>query len=201
MTKTLRDYVDETLTHDLIERINFRYGPMPVYPAGYGEIARAVRGRRIQFTTARNAHYTAHPQPGQPHQIAIPGHFVVSRDGELWVLPPSELGPYGEADLRGTIVHEATHALQDYQRITLEPRNAEGAAYLAGWVACLQWGYEKLPREARPAERAHAHHHARWLASRFLDRDIGYRIPEAEMRILNGRVPIGSDHLYDFNGI
>ena len=192
---TATQFVLETLTHRKIERVNFRYGPIRVYPAGYNrDVAKLVRDGHIQFTTQAGAHYTADHRPGERHTMALPAqdfkHHLA--EGTLTVRgTPSPL-------LRGTVVHEATHALQDYQRNHTDPAMSEGAAYLAGWITNLLWGYPEL---ATAPDRPTGHSCARELAGRFVHGHVGYVIPDADVQTLNGLVAIGSPHRYVFNGI
>jgi hypothetical protein len=195
MALSVKRFVVETLRDGRIRSINFRYGSILVYPEGFSrDVAKLVEDGHIQFTNTPGAHYTVDARPGERHTMALPSQDVEPdpRTGALNVRgSPGSL-------FRGTIVHEATHALQDYQRHPSDPRTAEGAAYLAGWMANLLWGYPPLPAAVRPTT---GHAYARRLAERRLQSQIGYVIPEAEVRALNDLVLTGSASRYVFNGI
>lgn len=195
---TVKQFVIDTLRHNNISRINFSYGPIRVYPAGYSrDVAKLVEDGHIQFNAAPGAHYTVDARPGEPHRMAVPAeHVQLDSGGRL--VTKTNLGQLGGARFRGTIVHEATHALQDYQRNQTDARTAEGAAYLAGWMASLLWGYPRLPSNVRPTT---GHAYARQLAGRCLGGQIAYAIPDAEVRALNALVVTGSASRYVFNGI
>jgi hypothetical protein len=166
-----------------------------VYPDGYRrDVAQLVQDGHIRFSITAGAHYTVDSRPGEPHTMALPSDDFDTdpRTGELTVR-----GTPGSA-LRGTVIHEATHALQDFQRHHSDPETAEGAAYLAGWMASILWGFPPMPPGPIPAT---GHAHARRLAERVLQREILYLIPPAEVTALNGYVRTGSPHRYVFNGI
>lgn len=198
MPTTVQQFVLETLTHPHIDRINFQYGPTRVYPNGYRrDIARAVRNGRIAFETTSGGHFRMNTPPGQTHHMAVPGNLVYVDEGVLCV--KSRLSPLEAADLRGTIIHEATHALQDYQRAALDPRMSEGSAYLAGWMGRLQWGYPRLGSGGNIHASANAY--ARHLAARLLDHVIVYIVPNSDVQRLNALVTTGSRQQYVFNGL
>ncbi len=202
MDKTVKEYALDTLRHPHVNRINFQYGPTRVYPSGFrDDVARAVAGDRIVFVADSGGHFTMDAAPGQQHRMAVPSDLVYAdRNGTLRV--KARLSPLENAGMRGTIVHEATHALQDFQRRALTPQISEGAAYLAGWIARLLWGYPRLSASATGREiEASAHSYARSLAAKLLDRQIVYLVPENDMRWLNAHVTTGAAHRYVFNGI
>lgn len=166
MPTTIRDFILETLTHSNIDRINYHYGPMRVYPSGYKQdIASCMRNNRIQIST--NPTSIGRPSPaiqlpegsfdpttsqGISHIFFINSRYCESRGDGLYLnqaLSPQEL-----ASLRGTIIHESTQALQDWQQIQLSPTMAEGVAYLAGAIARRLWGDSLAvvnPRAGGPA--------------------------------------------------
>lgn len=192
---TAKQFVLETLQHSRVARINFKYGSILVYPTGYSrDVANLVQDEHIQFTTAPGAHYTVDSQPGVRHQMALPAQDFQQDPNTRVLNVRGNPGPL----LRGTIIHEATHALQDYQRHQTDASTAEGAAYLAGWITSLLWGYPELPSNAQPTT---GHAYARQLAGRFIHGQIGYLIPDAEVRALNALVSTGSASRYVFNGI
>jgi hypothetical protein len=205
----VKQFVIETLRDSKIRRINFRYGPIRVYPEGYQrDIAEAVEHEHIGFLAAAgNPYYTAERLRGQQHIMALPAEHIElnsnTPNGNAGILSvKANLGQLGGAGLRGTIVHEATHALQDYQRNQTDAKTAEGAAYLAGWMASLLWGYPRLmlPGGGVPST---AQAYARWLAGLRLDGRIGYEIPKSHVDALNGLVALllESADGYVFNGI
>ena len=199
---TVKEFVIDTLKHGNIGRINFRYGPILIYPDGYSrDVAKLVQDGHILFDTNEGAHYTVDTRPGEPHHMALPAEHIdatvpTRNAGQLQV--HSNLGRIGGARFRMTVVHESTHALQDYQRTQTEPEMAEGAAYLAGWIACLLWNHPRLEPGVTPNT---AHAYARQLAGDFLDNRIGYLIPENAVARLNGIVLTGAASRYVFNGI
>lgn len=201
---TVKQFVIDTLRHNNISRIDFRYGPILVYPAGYSrDVVQLVEAGHIQFDTSPGAHYTVDTRPGEPHRMALPAEHVEqnsdARNRNAGMLSvKANLGQLGGARFRMTIIHEATHALQDYQRNQTDARTAEGAAYLAGWIASLLWGYPRLPSDAVPTT---GHAYARRLAGHRLDGQIAYVIPDTQVRRLNALVATGSASRYVFNGI
>lgn len=216
MAVTAKQFVLDTLTHSKIRPINFQYGPLRVYPSGYQhDVASLVRDGHIQLTVSGgDAHYTINAAPGETHFMALPQRFV---QGDLGgTLRVRSLSGREGAEFRGTIVHEATHALHDYQHARMETetqrrlrerrgrpappraRMAEGAAYLASWIARLQWGYPRL--DPNGATRT-SHAFARILAARVLDGDIVYVIPNSDVMTLNSKVAHASEDQYVFNGI
>lgn len=209
---TLKQFVIDILRHDNTNRINFRYGPILVYPEGYKrDVAQLVEDGHILFDITRGAHYTVDARPGQPHHMALPMENIEQTSGSQqyhnagMLSVKANLGAswesrvsQGAAGFRGTIIHEATHALQDYQRTQTNSQTAEGAAYLAGWMASLLWGYPPLQSDVVPGTD---HAYARRLAERRLNGLIGYVIPDAEVRALNALVTTGTASRYVFNGI
>jgi len=202
---TVKEFVISILTHSNIQRVNFRYDTIRIYPDGYSrDVKKLVEDGHILFDTTEGAHYTVDARPGEPHRMALPAEHIdvpvsspAARDaGRLNVR--ENLGQLGGARFRMTIVHEATHALQDYQRHQSDPQTAEGAAYLAGWITALLWNYPRLEPGAS-ANSGHAY--ARRLAAKVLDGEVGYVIPAAEVSRLNDRVAIGGERRYVFNGI
>src|SRR5512134_3323067 len=116
---TLREFVIETLTHTHIGRLNFRYGATRVWPDGYRlDIASCVRDGLIRPTIdpavlggdpARRAipagAYVMETPRGTRHPFFIDPANCDVVGGTAYV---RSLGVDGEADLRGTVVHEAT---------------------------------------------------------------------------------------------
>lgn len=211
---TLRDFVIETLTDAHIGRLNFRYGATRVWPDGYRlDIAGCVRDGHIRPTIdpavlggdpARRAipagSYVMETPRGNVHPFFIDPANCDVVGGTAYVkrsLLPGEL-----ADLRGTIVHEATHALQDWMRVRLDPRTAEGSAYLAGAITRRLWGYRRGIPIVNP--RAGGLAYSLMLADRFLaetDPHRRYEIAGDDVMELNALVTTGSASRYVFNGI
>lgn len=199
----LDTFVVETLTSPRIHNLNFQFGTTRVYPSGYQtDIAGCIRNGRIRMgvgtAQAPAGSFATDTPRGQVHPLIFSPRLVEERSGELHL---RALSQREEADLRGTIIHECTHALQDWQGVQLEPSLSEGAAYLAGAIARRLWGFQDLgpvpnPRVSGPA-------FALWLADRFLaapthDR---YLIPAADVATLRSLVGTGSAHRYTFDGI
>ena len=125
--------------------------------------------------------------------------WVKGVPGELHVRPG--LSTREEASLRGTIIHEATHALQDWQGASLSPSIAEGAGYLAGAITMRLWGYQSFGQITSPPTDVHGC--ALLLADWFLStpRHERYIIPMVKVREMKRLVSTGSRHRYVFNGI
>jgi hypothetical protein len=206
---TLLDFVlntleDPTLTRDL----NYQFETTRVYPSGYREIARAVRGGRIFLTTnpsdagfveaaGLDGAFAADTPAGTRHPMFISPRMVVTRGGVLHVRDGQS--PYELSGLRGTIVHEATHALQDYQRLgNLNPFTSEGAALLADGIARRTWHDQtKVVDIHRPIA------YALFVADWFLQQThtARYVIPPEYVLGLKQRATTGAAGRYCFNGI
>ena len=114
--------------------------------------------------------------------------------------------PENVAALRRDVIHEATHALQDWDRYeSLDRYTAEGAAYLAGAITYLQWGGGARDFGDRMAG---PHAYALWLALQ--RRDQGRLNSPAEFRVsVDDRVnlastrgfALGAAERYVYNGI
>ncbi|NJN64260.1 MAG: hypothetical protein HC882_04855 [Acidobacteria bacterium] len=210
---TLQEFVLETLTCEHIDQLNFRFGHLLVYPSGYrDDIAGAIRNGRIRLTsdpaeitsnphgTSASGSFVADTPRGEVHPFFINPEFTVSTGGVLHVR--DGLSRSESASLRGTIVHESTHALQDYQRLgTPDPRAAEGAAYLAGAITAHLWGYRTVGAIVNP--RVSGRSYAIVLAERFL-RELPsnrYVISREDVSILQSLVTTGGAHRYVFDGI
>jgi hypothetical protein len=208
---TLNEFVLETLTHHHVGRLNFRYGPMRVYPDGYRrDIAGCVRDGLIRPTTdAATAHisgaapagaFRMETPRGEPHPFFVNPDLFDVRGGTAYL--KSTLSANELADLRGTIVHEATHALQDWQRVELDPRTAEGAAYLAGAIFRRLCGFRTLGTIVDPLASGTAY--SLHLADRFLaetDPHRRYLIAEEDVTTLNRLVTTARFDRYVYNGI
>lgn len=202
MSALFRDAAIETLRHPNMLMVNFEYGPTRVYPQGYRSVAKLIQDGHIRFVvTAGNSSFEVDTPRGQVHTFNVSDQIAeTDARGEIRIR-----GRVLSAGTRGTIVHEATHALQDYQRLSAKlgnsftPRMAEGAAYLAGWIAKLQWGYPRLQPDID--QRWTSHSYARWIAGKVLERQIVYRIPFDDINMLNRMVRTGSASRYVFDGI
>ena len=199
----LKTFVINTLTDQRVNQVNFKYGPILVYPSGFRrDVANLVRDGHITLgaSNGANGSYAADARPGQRHEMKVNEQYLARdpRTGDLRV--KSNLSVMEKASLCRTIIHESTHALQDYQRNQTGAFMAEGAAYLAGWMAALLWGYPRL-RTHGTTRPAHAHTYARGLAGRLLSGQVVYLVPDVDVRELNARVPTGSASRYVFNGI
>jgi len=198
MVQLYKNAVIQTLRDRRMRSINFQYGPSRVYQTGYQDVAKLVEDGHIRFEISRNgnASYGVDSDPGQVHTWSVSNNTVEQdSSGNLRLKRP-----LSNEEL-GTIVHEATHALQDYQRHqrNLSPQMAEGSAYIASWLARLTWGFPRLQRGVDYSRFSHTY--ARWVAGKVLDGEITYIIPTRDVNQLNGLVLIGSPHRYVFNGI
>ena len=205
MTQAFRDAVVETLRDRRLQAINFGYKQSFVYATGYADVANLVRDGHIRFEYSGGGDNAFAPDTplGTPHVWYV-NRDLAEPDGQGHLRIRGRLGSGG----RGTIVHEATHALQDYQRLHAEDRlgrsgfsaeSAEGAAHIAGWMARLLWGW---PRPG-PNDGTHGTiAYARSIAAQLLDGTIGPIIPESMASTLNGYASqsIGSRHRYVFLG-
>lgn len=208
---TLNEFILETLQHHHIARLNFRYGAMLVYPDGYRrDIAHCVRDGLIRPTLdpeVAGIHgelpagaFRMETEPGTPHPFFVNPHFfdIVRGVPQLkTTMTEQEL-----AELRGTIVHESTHALQDYQRRRLDPRTAEGAAYMAGAIFRRLCGYRTFGAIVNPTMSGTSY--SLFLADRFLaetDPARRYLIPDEDVATLNRLVTTVRAERYLANGI
>lgn len=213
MPTTLREFVLETLTSPFVNRLNFQFDTMLVYPNGYsGDIAACIRGGSIRLTsdaseisttpeqiTAAGSFVVDTPR-GQVHPFFVHPRFTTAEESELFLR--DDVAGNDRARLRGTIIHEATHALQDYQRQQLDPPTAEGAAYLAGAITMRLWDFRTFGPIVNPNASVHAY--SLTVADRFLaEPNAGrrYVIPPDDVRALKRHAPIGSAHRYVFDGI
>jgi hypothetical protein len=201
--------VVETLT-TRVEDLNFVFDGVRVYPSGYHtDVAGLFRSNRIRVTSdygrvstdppaqAGQGHYKSLTLRGETHFLFIHPSLTEARASELYV---KKLSPFEAADLRGTIIHECTHALQDYQRGPITPRTAEACAYLAGAIARRKWGYSQRVTNSRVSGFAYALTMAdRFLAER--DRHRRYVIPQNEVQDLKSLVTLGSAQHYVYNGV
>jgi hypothetical protein len=215
MPTTLREFVLETLTSPFVNRLNFQFDTMLVYPNGYcNDIAACIRGGSIRLTSnaaaisttpemiVASGTFVVDTEPGQVHPFFISPRLTTQGASEL--LLRDDVAGNERARLRGTIIHEATHALQDYQRQQLDPLTAEAAAYLAGAITMRQWGFRTFGPIVNPHAGIHAY--SLTVADRFLaEPNAGrrYVIPPADVTALRGHAAAstGTAHRYVFNGI
>lgn len=210
MVETVKSFVLQTLRSPHVEWLNFSFDNTRVYPTGYrNDVARAFESERIRITTnyadvshdpaatAPEAAYVMETAPGQMHYLFLSPALTFRCGPDLCVIPLSSLE---EANLRRTIIHECTHALQDYQRVTLTPQTAEASAYLAGAITGRRWGDHHIVAN----ERAGAHAYAFSLADRLLQQGLPHRpwaIPAEDIAWLKNHVLVGRLERYVFNGI
>jgi hypothetical protein len=199
----LESFVLETLGSPYVDKLNFQFGPMRVYPLGYRrDIAGCIRNGRIALrlgsTSGPAGSFAVDTPRGQIHPFVFNSRLIDERSG---VLHLKSLSAREQADLRGTIIHESTHALQDWQRISLTPQMSEGPAYLAGAIARRLWGYRDLGPVPNPRVTGHAF--ALYLADRFLAAPVHsrYIIPANDVQVLVSLVSTGSADRYSFDGI
>jgi hypothetical protein len=216
MATLARDFVLETLTSPNVNKLFFQYGRTFVYPEGYRrDIAACIRNRRIEVTSdvervygrngaPANASFVVDTPRGSVHPFFLNPRWTDTVHGRLVI---KRLSPHEKADLKGTIIHEATHALQDFQRLDrrgrgrLRPSVAEGAAYLAGAITRRLHGY-RMPPIANP--RANFFLYTMDLADRYLAAWRPHRqavIAQDDVTWVTGHAPTGSHDRYDFNGI
>jgi len=96
------DIVNFLKTDTAIGKVNFKFGKYLIYPKGYsGDVARLVSQGNIgiKVTTAMN------PGAGASYYMGY---------NEFWVPPSFKISDDKDCSL---LVHEATHALMDYQRL------------------------------------------------------------------------------------
>lgn len=117
---SLDERIADFLESDDVGKINFRASGTPVYGSGYGIIARAIRNRHIQCR--ENTLF--------PNASARYSHSVGPNQVNLLDVSVDTSSVEG-IEARGLVVHECTHALQDYHRRSLNAIDAECAAYIA----------------------------------------------------------------------
>ena len=194
---TLKKRALETLRHSNIGQINFHYGSLHVYPDHFRRIADLIDNDHIVYRPDDlGNNYDPTPVRGQQHYIGV--HYTLGREEHGELIAASSFTPQN----RGTIVHEACHAVHDYQRVSARhggsilPRQFEGAATLAGWIATLLWGYDRAPNPfLTPAMVL-----ARDVARQLISGTIGNEINPDKIGQLDEAVHIGSASRYVFNG-
>ena len=210
MAETVKSFVLQTLSSPHVDWLNFRFDNTLVYPSGYrNDVARAFESERIRITInyadvshdppagAPGAAYAMDTARGQTHYLFFPPALAHRCGRDLCI---NVLTSFEEANLRRTIIHECTHALQDYQRVRLTPQTAEASAYLAGAITGRRWGDHHVVAN----ERAGAHAYAFSLADRLLQQGLPHRpwvIPAEDIAWLKAHVLVGRLERYVFNGI
>lgn len=116
---SLEEKVAAVLESRTVRRINFRCCNIPVYGSGFVKLAGAIRNRHIQVYEN-----TVLAAAG----VAMYRYAVGRNAVNVLELPSSDPSSIAEKAL---IVHEMTHALEDYHRKDLNAINAECAAYVA----------------------------------------------------------------------
>jgi hypothetical protein len=234
MSTLLREFVLNTLTSPLVDNLNFRFGSLLVYPTGYrNDIAGCIRNGHIRLTSnptdvfppgaddSADGVFVPDTPAGQSHWCFIHPRWTEMHGTEVFL--KNNLARNELASLRGTVIHESTHALQDFQRLSIppmhgtrrrrqsarrsdrpqvDPRAAEGAAYLAGAIAKRLWGFQSAGPIVNP--RAGGHAYALSLADRFLaETNVArrYVISTEDVMVLMSLVTTGSPQHYVFNGI
>jgi len=115
----LEDNIIRILESPEVRRINFQCGPVRIYGQGYRRVADAIRSRRLVCV-----HNTLAQQAG----VALYQHAVgPNRVNRLQIPDPA----FPNIHHKAMLVHEATHAIEDYHRRALNELDAEAAAYLA----------------------------------------------------------------------
>ena len=126
-----------------------------------------------------------------PNKVVTRGRVLYVRDGQ---------SPYELSGLRATIVHEATHALQDYQRLgRLDPLTSEGAALLADGIARRRWNDPTKVTNINAGPIAYALFVADWFLKQ--SNTARYVIPREYVLGLRQRASTGASGRYCFNGI
>jgi hypothetical protein len=211
VSTTLQSFVLETLRHRHIEVLNFQFGALRVYPSGYSsDIASSVETGAIRLTSdwadtgasaplSHDGAFAVDTAAGTSHPFFVHSRWTEVASEGLCVR--ETLSSREQAHLRGVIVHESTHALQDWQRVAPNPRTAEGAAYLAGAITSRLWGFAPIGGVANP--RASGLAFAMDLSERFLSSTVGarYVISATDVSTLESLVTIGAPARYLFNGL
>lgn len=225
MARAIEEAVVSILRNPRLRGVNFSYGPLRVYPQGYAAIANAIENGSIRIEQADgNASFRANPEDGATEVMSLGSEIAVQGSrGRLVCV--RNLATTGHA----TIVHEATHALQDFQQISARnagfrgiseqsdrARMAEGAAYVAGWMAAYFFGHADLQddvaarcqsimdnrgAETRETRTLPSHAFARWIAEQLIARNFVYQVPQLAVSALNRRVLIGTPENYEFEGL
>jgi len=216
MLKPLTGFVLDTLTNTFIQSVHFRYGAFRVTPDGYRrDIAGLIHEGRIRVTidpadvglsesSSADAAFVIDTPAGRTHPLFIHPRYCEVHGGTVYV--KDTLSSVESARLRGTVVHEATHALQDLQRVRLNRFQAEGSGYIAGAITARRWGMALPPRGhvADPYENRlmDGHGVALWIVDPVLEH-LGphYAVPQDAMTILEQRVRVVAPERYAFNGI
>jgi hypothetical protein len=127
---SLKDDVVNLLRSREAQSINFRFGTISIYGSGYGTIASAIETRHIMLENMVSRVSGA--------LLCEYCHSVgVNCVNRLLVDEALDFNAPVEAQL---VIHEATHAVMDYQRTRLNLLESEATAYIAGAFYCVLKG-------------------------------------------------------------
>lgn len=185
-----------------IARMNFHCGPTRVYPHGYDVIAHDLLTGRLRVMEA--------PVRGETRTTAYYSYHRSDDWAANTFYLPATLNA-SRLSHRALIVHEATHALQDYHRVPLRVDDAECAAYLAQTLYFRLEGqsFAAYSREARGHADANADALLMMLEAVALRLDTvrgTYEVPARDYETIRGciqRHPMYMDHFAhrsEFNG-
>ena len=200
---TMRQLALEVLGEAEIRRINFRYRSCPVYSSGYADIARMIEKGRITVGRLRGS-----------------GGIYYEEDDSMFIARGRD------KSVRRTIVHEATHALQDRHGDPMPSLASEGAAYVAGGFYSVlkeratgdgDWTAPPEPRQpgnglANLARSPDPHLVETYqisyrIARRIIDESAGYLVSDAEADLIEAELSQTREYASDvgrttvFNGI
>jgi hypothetical protein len=201
---TLEADVVRVLNDPALLAINFRAGATRVYGSGYRRIATAIEHGHIHVEPddgpRGRAHY-AYTDEGrwQADHLYLPPHYDF--------VSPTSLA---------LIVHEATHALQDYHRVAMGVIESECAAYVAQafyflvhgttWADAAQSGRAALGMPAENPDVDPIIAAAHRAASRIKSTASAYEVEPSEMDDLSAAIARNSIyahrelHTAGFNG-
>lgn len=111
--------VVEVVENPLVRRINFKFGPVRISGGDYLTIARAIRHHRIACEV--NAEYARYGAGAYVHDGIGVRRNIIRIPFQQAVTPAEQ----------ALIVHECTHAIEDYHGVPLQFLDSEGAAFLA----------------------------------------------------------------------
>lgn len=109
-----RDHFIAVLEESNNRYINFICGRARVYGAAYRTIATAIRNNHIQVIEDSRL-----PEYGMVYNYL---HNTVRVNGSI---------DFAHPENKSLIIHEMTHAIEDFHRVPLSRADAEGAAYIA----------------------------------------------------------------------
>jgi hypothetical protein len=137
--ETLRQRMAELLASGDVARIRFRYGRFTLRPGGYTVIATSLLTRTIHHEGERRTR-----RPMDVRVERMPRHVgaLYEARSNTIVVPSVDFGQT-DAD-RAALVHEATHAIFDYERVPLTAFEEEACAYIAD-AMYQRITYQSLP--------------------------------------------------------